>query len=104
MFYSIGEVATMFHVNESLLRFWEKEFPQINPKKGSRGIRSYTKDDIKEIELIYDLVKVRGLKIAAAREMLKKNKEGVAQTTEALRKLRDVRKELVSLRDALSNM
>lgn len=104
IFYSIREVAAMFDVNESLLRFWEKEFPQIKPKKGSRGIRSYTKDDIAQIRLIYDLVKGRGLKIAAARDVLKKNKEGAPQPLEALQRLRAVRAELVAMRDALGCM
>ena len=65
-FFSIKEVAEEFGVNETLLRFWEKEFPQISPKKGGRGIRFYTRDDIEQIRIIYNLVKVRGLKIAAA--------------------------------------
>lgn len=104
IFYSIREVAAMFDVNESLLRFWEKEFPQINPKKGSRGIRSYSKEDIAQIRLVYDLVKGRGLKISAAREILSKNKEGVSRPLEALQRLRTVRAELVAMRDALSSM
>jgi len=104
MFYSISEVAAMFGVNESLLRFWEKEFPQISPKKGSRGIRSYSKDDIEQIRLIYDLVKVRGLKLAAARDILRKNKEGVARPLEALQRLRSIRAELAAMRDALGVM
>lgn len=104
IFYSISEVAAMFSVNESLLRFWEKEFPQISPKKGSRGIRSYSKEDIERIRVIYDLLKVRGLKIAAARDILKQNKEGVPRPIEALQHLREVRAELVAMRDALSSM
>lgn len=104
IFYSISEVAAMFSVNESLLRFWEKEFPQISPKKGSRGIRSYSKEDIDCVRVVYDLLKVRGLKIAAAREILKQNKEGVPRPIEALQRLREVRAELVAMRDALSSM
>lgn len=94
----------MFQVNESLLRFWEKEFPQIKPKKGSRGIRSYSKGDIEQIRLIYDLLKVRGLKISAARELLKQNKEGVARPLEAIERLQTIRAELVAMRDALGVM
>ena len=52
LYYSISEVAQMFDVNESLLRFWEKEFPQISPKKGSRGVRQYRKEDVETIRLI----------------------------------------------------
>ena len=70
LYYSIGEVAEMFGVNDTLLRFWEREFPQIAPKKGARGIRQYTKRDIETVRVVYNLVKVRGLRIEAAREAL----------------------------------
>ena len=55
LYYSISEVARMFDVNESLLRFWEKEFPLLRPKKGGRGIRQYRKEDIETVKLIYHL-------------------------------------------------
>ena len=56
LYYSISEVAEMFQVNETLLRFWEKEFPQqIKPKKTGRNIRQYTKEDIEQIRTIYNL-------------------------------------------------
>ena len=73
LYYSIGEVAEMFGVNDTLLRFWEREFPQIAPKKGARGIRQYTKRDIETVRVVYNLVKVRGLRIEAAREALRNN-------------------------------
>ena len=104
LFYSISEVAHLLDLPETLLRYWEKEFPQISPKKGSRGIRRYTKEDIETIRVIKDLVKVRGLKIAAAREILKQNKEGVPRPLEAVQRLRAIRAELVAMRDALSAM
>ncbi len=103
-FYSISEVAEMFEVNETLLRFWEKEFPQINPKKGGRGVRQYTKEDIEIIRVIYNLVKVRGLRIEAARELLKKNHEGTAQQTEVVDRLRAIREELVTLKAELGDL
>ena len=133
-FFSIKEVAEEFGVNETLLRFWEKEFPQISPKKGGRGIRFYTREDIEQIRsiynlvgvfgrlfggrglgllwgvvfvqirIIYNLVKVRGLKIAAARELLRKNKEGTTQAVEAVEHLRNARAALVELRNQLSEM
>ena len=103
-FFSIKEVAEEFGVNETLLRFWEKEFPQISPKKGGRGIRFYTRDDIEQIRIIYNLVKVRGLKIAAARDLLRKNKEGTTQAVEAVEHLRNARAALVELRNQLSEM
>ena len=77
LYYSISEVAAMFDVNESLLRFWEKEFPQLNPKKGGRGIRQYRKEDIETVKLIYHLVKERGMTLPGARQRMKDNKEVV---------------------------
>ena len=71
LYYSIGEVAKMFNVSETLLRFWEKQFPQISPRKSGRNIRQYSKEDIEEVRLVYNLVKVRGMKLAAAREALR---------------------------------
>lgn len=100
-YYSIGEVAEMFGVNETLLRFWEKEFPQITPKKVGRGIRQYTRDNIEKIRVVYNLVKVRGLRIEAARELLKKNHEGTAQSTEVVDRLRAIREELITLKQGL---
>ena len=101
MYYSIVEVAAIFNVNETLLRFWEKEFPQIKPKKIGRNIRQYTKEDIEQIRLIYNLVKVRGFKIAAARETLKKNKEGAANTMEVIERLQKVKAELLAIKKEL---
>ena len=72
-YFSIGEVAKMFDVSESLLRFWESEFPSIQPQKGLRNIRQYTAETIDEINIVYNLVKVRGMKISAARELIEKN-------------------------------
>lgn len=103
-YYSIGEVAEMFGVNETLLRFWEKEFPQITPKKVGRGIRQYTRDNIETIRVIYNLVKVRGLRIEAARELLKKNHEGTAQSTEVVDRLRAIREELLTLKRELGEL
>lgn len=104
LYYSISEVSQILDLKESLLRFWEKEFPQIAPRKGSRGIRRYTKEDIEIIRTIRDLVKGRGLKISAAREVLKQNKTGVANPLEAVQRLRAIREELVAIRQALSDM
>ena len=104
LYYSIGEVAQMFDVNETLLRFWEKEFPQITPKKSGRNIRQYTKENIEQIRTIYNLVKVRGLKISAAREALKKNKEGTVQTIEVVDKLRAIREELLKIKSELAGL
>ena len=104
-YYTIREVAQTIGFSETLLRYWEKEFPQqIAPKKVARGVRKYTKEDIEKIRTIYDLVKVRGLKLAAAREVLKQNKQGTAQPLEAIQRLRKVKEELVAMKRALECM
>lgn len=103
-YYSISEVAEQLQLSESLLRYWEKEFPQIAPKKGARGIRFYKKEDIEKIRVIRDLVKGRGLKLAAAREVLKQNKQGTTQTIEAVQRLRQIKEELVAMKRAVESM
>jgi DNA-binding transcriptional MerR regulator len=69
-YFSISEVAKLLDVKPSLLRFWEKEFKQIQPKTNARGKRSYKQDDIEVIRRIYDLVKVQGLTLEGARKAL----------------------------------
>lgn len=101
-YYSINEVATRFNVAESLLRFWEKEFPQLKPHKAGRNIRQYTKEDVEIVKVIYNLVKVRGMKIATAREMLKKNKGGQQNLANAIEKLKALKEKLLEMRKALN--
>ncbi len=103
-FYSIGEVAAMFQLNETTLRYWEKEFPQISPQKAGGKVRRYTEADVEQVRLVHNLVKVRGLKLAAARELLKKNKEGTVQAVEVVSRLRQLRSELVSMKKELSDL
>ena len=104
-YYSISEVAAQFGVAESVLRYWEKEFPQvIAPRKSGRNVRQYSKEDIDQIRLVYNLLKVRGMKIAAARQALSKNKQGAANTSEMLDRLQSVRDELLAIRKELSSM
>lgn len=101
LYYSISEVAGMFDVNESLLRFWEKEFPQLNPKKGGRGVRQYRKEDIETVKLIYHLVKERGMTLPGARRRMKDNREETLRNFEIVDRLKSIRGELVCMRDAL---
>lgn len=101
MYYSIGEVARMFDVNESLLRYWEKEFPIIAPKKAGGNIRQYRKEDIENIRLVYHLVKEKGMTLQGAKQRLKLNKEKTVQTAEVLDRLKQIREELVKLRKSL---
>ncbi len=103
-YYSISEVAEIFQVNESLLRYWEKEFPHITPRKCGRNVRQYTQENIDDIRLIYTLLKVRGMKIAAARESLKNNKEAVVSNSRLIERLQDIRSELVALKKELDRV
>ena len=98
LYYSIGEVAQMFNVTETLLRFWEKEFPTIKPQKADRGIRQYTKADIEQVKLVYHLVKERGMTLQGARDMIKRDKsKTVNRSIEVIEKLKDIRSELQAI-------
>lgn len=101
LYYSISEVADMLGVNESLLRYWEKEFPQLCPKKAGRGVRQYRKEDVETAKLIYHLVKERGMTLPGARQRLKDNREATLRNYELVDRLKNIREELVSMRDAL---
>lgn len=104
LYYSISEVAELLDVNPSLLRFWEKEFPQIAPKTGSRGVRQYRKEDMETIQLIYHLVKERGMTLPGARQKLKDNKEATTRNFEIINRLKDIRKELLSMKKELDGV
>ena len=104
LFYSIAEVSELFGIPASMLRYWETEFPTIHPKKNSAGVRTYTQDDIEEVRLVYDLVKVRNMKLAAARELIRRNREGVQGTADLLRRLTDIRAQLVDIKQELDSL
>lgn len=101
LYYSIGEVAKAFNVNASLIRFWEKEFDEIQPKKNAKGNRKFTPEDIKHIELIYHLVKERGFTLEGAKVHLKEEKKKTLSNFEIIRKLQHIRAELVKIKDNL---
>ena len=103
VFYSIGEVAEMFSVNTSLIRFWDKEFPTLKPTKNKKGNRLFTPQDMEHFRLIYHLVKEKGMTIKGARQLLQKNKEGTANTFEVVKRLLDVKVQLVAIVDELGN-
>jgi len=101
VYYSIGEVAEMFGVNSSLLRFWEQEFDFINPKKTRKGTRQYTKKDIGQIRLVFHLVKERGMTLKGARMKIRENRDEVEHNHEVIKKLQEIRQLLVDLDDQL---
>ncbi len=104
IYYSIKEVAAMFDVKESLLRYWETQFPHLKPKTTGNKIRQYTDKDIEQIKLIYNLVKVRGFKIASARKMLNENRDGSDQHARIIDSLIIVRDELKALKAQLDGL
>lgn len=102
LYFSIGEVAHLFDLNESTLRFWEKEFDEISPRKTKKGTRYYRQEDIEQIRLIYHLVKERGMTLSGARRRLKDNKEATVRLLEISDRLKGVRAALVSMIEALN--
>ena len=101
LYYSISEVARMFDVKESLLRYWEKEFPIIAPRKAGGNIRQYRKEDIDNIRLVYHLVKEKGMTLAGAKLRLRQNKDSASRTAEVIERLKAVREELQKMRREL---
>ena len=99
LYYSIKEVAELFGLNESTLRYWETEFPMLKPKTtGPAKVRQYQDKDIEQIKLIHNLVKVRGFKLAAAKKIINNNRQGADKTADVLSRLIVVRDELQALK------
>lgn len=95
----------MLNVSESLLRYWEKEFPHLRPKTIiSNKVRQYTEKDIEQIKIIYNLVKVRGFKLSAARKYINENRGGLDKSNELLETLISVRDQLKSLKEQLASL
>jgi DNA-binding transcriptional MerR regulator len=101
LYYSIGEIADMFNVNTSLIRYWEKEFDIIKPKKNKKGNRFFTIEDIDNFYLIHELVKVRGMTLRGAKKKLRENKDGTERNFEIVKILKDVRKVLIEIKEGL---
>lgn len=100
-YYNIGEIAKAFGVNTSLLRFWEKEFKLIQPKKSVNGIRKFTQEDVTNLQLIYYLVKQRGFTLEGAKIQLKKEKKKVLTNFEIIKKLERVKATLINIKEQL---
>ncbi len=100
LYYTIGEVAELFQVNTSLVRFWEKEFPQIRPKKNRKGNRLFTREDIRHFRMIYQLVKEQGYTLDGARKKLQaSNQQAHDPLSETIQRLEHVK----SLLDQMEN-
>lgn len=101
LFYSIGEVAKKYEVNVSLIRFWEKEFDILKPKKNKKGNRMFTKTDMDNLDIIFHLVKERGFTLEGAKKKLKENKKDTIDNIAIVNKLKEIRSFLTSLLEEL---
>ncbi|HSH65688.1 MAG TPA: MerR family transcriptional regulator [Bacteroidia bacterium] len=109
MYYTIGEVSELFVVNTSLIRFWEKEFDVIKPKKNKKGNRLFTPEDIANFKVIYNLVKEQGFTLEGAKKYLKENRKIVKHELKTERihfseiehKLQFIKQALIELKTSL---
>lgn len=101
LYYTIGEVALMFEVNTSLIRFWEKEFEIIKPKKNKKGNRLFTQEDVDNFHIIFHLVKERGYTLDGAKKKLKESRSETVQNIEMVKSLTKVRSFLLELKNQL---
>ena len=104
IYYTIGDVAEYFGVNESTLRDWEDEFDIITPRRSSRGVRFYNQEDIDNVRLVYYLLKEKGLTLAGAKKQLRENRSGVIRSNEIISRLKSVREELCGIRNELAKI
>lgn len=101
LYYSIGEVAELFNVNTSLIRYWEKEFDIIKPKKNKKGNRLFVQKDIDHFHIIFHLVKERGMTLKGAKKKLRENKEDTYNNFEVIKSLKEIRELLLEIREGL---
>jgi len=102
VYYSIGEVAEMFQVNASLIRFWEKEFDVIKPHKNKKGNRLFTQLDVDNFHLIFHLVKDKGYTLQGANEKLKKDLDEVTRDIEMIKSLNKIKGFLVEIKEQIA--
>lgn len=103
LYYSIGEVAEMFEVSRSLLRYWENEFSFLTPRKNRKGDRLFTKENIKQIQIIYNLVKVRGFTLEGAKQELRKEKSNLTEHFNLVDRMKAIYGKLKDLDKKLSS-
>ena len=100
-YYSIGELAKAFDVNASLIRFWDKEFDILKPKKNAKGNRMFTPEDVKNLQLIYHLVKERGFTLDGAKTHLKEGQKKTLDKFEIVSKLESIKEQLTNIKNQL---
>ncbi|MFK8105317.1 MAG: MerR family transcriptional regulator [Saprospiraceae bacterium] len=98
LYYSIGEIADMFGVSKSLIRFWETEFDILKPHKNSKGDRRFTQQNIDQVKMIYNLVKEKGFTLKGAKKEIKENKTNLKQRLKTLDTLKSLRTYLEDLK------
>ncbi len=101
-YYKIGDVAEMVGVTEATLRWWEREFSIIRPRRNPKGTRFYTPEDIEKVRIVKFLTKDKGLRLEAAREHLRANPDGILERAAVISRLREIRATLQHLHDSLS--
>jgi len=101
LYYSIGEVADMFGVKTSLVRYWEKEFDIIKPQKNKKGNRFFTQADIDNFHIIFHLVKERGMTLKGAQKKLKENREDTLHNFEVIKSLENIRNLLLEIKEEI---
>ncbi len=99
LFYSIGEVADMLGEQTSAVRFWEKEFDILKPKKNKKGNRLFTPKDVENLKIIHYLLKEKGMTIAGAKKKMGENPDDVRQNHEVVKSLKKIREMLIEIRD-----
>lgn len=100
-YYKIGEVAKAFNVNASLIRFWDKEFDVLKPKKNNKGNRLFTQEDIENLKMIYHLVKEKGFTLEGAKKTLKAKPEKMKEEHSVIARLEAIKNELIQIKDQL---
>ena len=103
-FYKISDVAAILGIPATTLRYWEKEFTIIKPRRNAKNIRFYTPNDIETIRKVYYLVKEKGLKLDAAQEQIRRNRANVDKRFEVIERLKGIKQELLELDEALSKL
>ena len=100
-YYRIGEVAQAFGVNTSLIRFWENEFDVLKPKKNKKGNRLFTQEDVKNLQMIYFLVKEKGFTLEGAKKKLKENPDDIYSKHDLILRLEEVKNQLIQIKNQL---
>lgn len=101
MFFSMGEVSEMFDVNPSLIRFWEKRFDVLKPRKNAKGNRLFTPEDVENLRLIYHLVREKGMTLGGAEKYIKDNKNSLRRDVQILEHLGRIRAALLEIKGEL---